>query len=100
MGYHPAPARRTSPTPRRRSMSPWLRAFAVPGLALALAASGLPAPQAAFAQDAAPESLTVARCVALARDAAPEVRALAAERAAAHFDSAAAALNRRPHLSI
>jgi outer membrane protein TolC len=59
-----------------------------------------PASGAARADEAAVESLSVARCVALARGAAPEVRALAAERAAAHFDSAATALNGRPHLSI
>ena len=63
-------------------------------------AAGLAPPPAAEAAGAPPESLTVAQCVALARAAAPEVRALAAGRQAAGLDSAAAALNRRPAYTL
>ena len=46
------------------------------------------------------DSLSIERCMQLARELAPEVRAAASDRAAAAFEASAAARNRRPALSL
>ncbi len=70
-------------------------------LALAGAAPALPAARLTDAAAVAPpDSLTVAQCVALARSAAPEVRARGSDARAARFDSSAAARNGRPAYSF
>jgi outer membrane protein TolC len=70
-------------------------------LTLACAARALPAAPPAVAAAVAPaDSLTVAQCVALARAAAPDVRARGADARAARLDSSAAARNGRPAYSL
>jgi len=81
----------------------WRRAL--PCLALVMTCCILPArrveSQATPAtRGTAGDTLDVRDCVDLARRAAPEVRSLAGDRAAARLDSAAAALNARPSFSV
>jgi len=66
----------------------------------ALAFACAPRPAGAALPAAAPESLTVTQCVALARAAAPDVRAVTADARAARLDSAAAMRNGRPAYAL
>ncbi len=81
-----------SPAAGRRGRLP---AGSLAGVLLVALAGGTPA-----AAERAPDTLTVARCVALARSAAPEVRARRADRQAARLDSLAAQRNRRPGFAV
>lgn len=89
--------------PRRRPCR-WLAGLAVDAcIAFAIAGAAQPSRGATLAAGTAavhPESLTVAQCVALARAAAPEVRARAGDREAARLDSLAAERDRPPNYAI